>query len=60
MARAVFYALLITFTSDALCSAYKPPTVLVSILVRNKQHTLPYFLSQFEALNYPKSRISLW
>ncbi|XP_057652350.1 glycosyltransferase 25 family member [Diorhabda carinulata] len=38
----------------------KQPTVLVSILVRNKAHTLPYFLSNFEALNYPKDRMALW
>lgn len=60
MAHVFVYALLLMFTSDALCSAYKPPTVLVSILVRNKQHTLPYFLSHFEDLNYPKNRMSLW
>ncbi|KAG5887523.1 hypothetical protein JTB14_022135 [Gonioctena quinquepunctata] len=39
---------------------YKKPTILVSILVRNKAHTLPYFLSNFRKLNYPKERISLW
>ncbi|CAG9862154.1 unnamed protein product [Phyllotreta striolata] len=38
----------------------KHPTILASILVRNKAHTLPYFLSNFESLNYPKDRISLW
>lgn len=38
----------------------KQPTILVSILVRNKAHTLPYFLSNFEALNYSKERMALW
>ncbi|CAG9830491.1 unnamed protein product [Diabrotica balteata] len=38
----------------------KQPTILVSILVRNKAHTLPYFLSNFESLNYPKDRMALW
>lgn len=38
----------------------KDPTILVSILVRNKAHTLPYFLSIFERLNYEKNRIRLW
>ncbi|KAJ8924786.1 hypothetical protein NQ315_000939 [Exocentrus adspersus] len=39
---------------------FKKPTILISILVRNKAHTLPYFLSNLERLNYPKSRIALW
>ncbi|XP_018577272.1 glycosyltransferase 25 family member [Anoplophora glabripennis] len=39
---------------------FKKPTILISILVRNKAHTLPYFLSNLERLNYPKNRISLW
>ncbi|KAL1516582.1 hypothetical protein ABEB36_000479 [Hypothenemus hampei] len=39
---------------------YKKSTVLISVLVRNKQHTLPYFLSNLERINYPKDRISLW
>lgn len=38
----------------------KKPTVLISILARNKAHTLPYFLSLLERLDYPKDRISLW
>ncbi|XP_023029681.2 glycosyltransferase 25 family member [Leptinotarsa decemlineata] len=38
---------------------YKKPTLLVSILVRNKAHTLPYFLSNFQRLDYPKDRMSL-
>lgn len=39
---------------------YKPNTVLIEILVRNKAHTLPYFLTYLERLEYPKDRISLW
>ncbi|KAF6202044.1 hypothetical protein GE061_004441 [Apolygus lucorum] len=35
-------------------------TVLIAILVRNKGHTLPYFLSYLHKLDYPKDRISLW
>ncbi|EZA57456.1 Glycosyltransferase 25 family member [Ooceraea biroi] len=38
----------------------KEPTVLIAILVRNKAHTLPYFLSLLERQDYPKKRISLW
>lgn len=38
----------------------KDPTVVIAILVRNKAHTLPYFLTLLERLDYPKERISLW
>ncbi|XP_029658681.1 glycosyltransferase 25 family member [Formica exsecta] len=38
----------------------KEPTVLIAILVRNKAHTLPYFLSLLERQDYPKKRICLW
>ncbi|XP_015608067.1 glycosyltransferase 25 family member [Cephus cinctus] len=38
----------------------KEPTVLIGILVRNKAHTLPYFLTLLERLEYPTDRISLW
>lgn len=38
----------------------KLPTVLIATLVRNKAHTLPYFLSCLDGLNYPKDRISFW
>ncbi|XP_055383197.1 glycosyltransferase 25 family member-like [Condylostylus longicornis] len=36
------------------------PKVLIVTLVRNKGHTLPYFLSYLENLDYPKKNISLW
>ncbi|PSN54543.1 Glycosyltransferase 25 family member [Blattella germanica] len=38
----------------------KDPTVVIALLVRNKAHTLPYFLTLLERLDYPKDRISLW
>ncbi|XP_024871369.1 glycosyltransferase 25 family member-like, partial [Temnothorax curvispinosus] len=45
----------------ATCNAIsKEPTVLIGVLVRNKAHTLPYFLSLLERQDYPKKRISLW
>jgi len=37
----------------------KPPSVFISVLVRNKAHTLPYFISCLESLNYPKNRTIL-
>ena len=41
-------------------SSLLKPTVLISILARNAQHSLPYFLGCIERLDYPKERISLW
>ncbi|XP_011877481.1 PREDICTED: glycosyltransferase 25 family member isoform X1 [Vollenhovia emeryi] len=38
----------------------KEPTVLIGILVRNKAHTLPYFLTLLERQDHPKKRTSLW
>ncbi|VDD77357.1 unnamed protein product [Mesocestoides corti] len=36
------------------------PSVSIGILVRNKAHSLPYFLSHLEQLDYPKDRIHLY
>jgi collagen beta-1,O-galactosyltransferase len=36
------------------------PTVMVSVLIRNKEHTLPWFLYYLENLDYPKQRMNLW
>ncbi|KRY01968.1 Procollagen galactosyltransferase 1-B, partial [Trichinella pseudospiralis] len=36
------------------------PTVLISVLVRNKAHVLPYFLGTLDSLDYPKRRIQLF
>lgn len=38
----------------------KYPTVMIALLIRNKAHTLPYFFTYLENLNYPKDRIALW
>ncbi|XP_076046974.1 glycosyltransferase 25 family member [Oratosquilla oratoria] len=40
--------------------AMKEPTVLVVLLARNKEHILPYFLTLFEQLDYPKERMALF
>lgn len=37
----------------------KLPTVLIVLLLRNKEHTLPYFFNYLHKLDYPKDRISL-
>ncbi|KAG9337839.1 hypothetical protein JZ751_027490 [Albula glossodonta] len=36
------------------------PRVLISLVCRNSEHSLPYFLGSIERLNYPKDRIALW
>ena len=33
--------------------------MMMALQVRNKAHTLPYFLSLLEQLNFPKDRIIL-
>lgn len=38
----------------------KHPTLVIVTLFRNKAHTLPYFFTYLEQLDYPKERISLW
>ncbi|KAM3863671.1 procollagen galactosyltransferase 1 [Diretmus argenteus] len=36
------------------------PRVLVALVCRNQEHSLPYFLGTIERLNYPKDRVALW
>uniref|UniRef100_A0A3Q1JHS1 procollagen galactosyltransferase n=1 Tax=Anabas testudineus TaxID=64144 RepID=A0A3Q1JHS1_ANATE len=36
------------------------PRVLVALICRNSEHSLPYFLGTIERLNYPKDRMALW
>ncbi|KAG7265107.1 hypothetical protein CRUP_020064, partial [Coryphaenoides rupestris] len=36
------------------------PRVLVALLCRNSEHSLPLFLGTVERLNYPKNRLALW
>ncbi|XP_045464720.1 glycosyltransferase 25 family member isoform X1 [Harmonia axyridis] len=55
-----FKLFLLVFITTHTSAENKRPTILISILARNKAHTLPYFLSYLENLNYPKDRLSLW
>ena len=41
-------------------SKMQPPTVVIAIIARNTEHSLPYYLGALERLNYPKDRISVW
>lgn len=52
--------ILTAFLAITLGNEFKQPTILIAILVRNKAHILPYFLSNLEKVNYSKERISLW
>ncbi|XP_024048711.1 inactive glycosyltransferase 25 family member 3 isoform X1 [Terrapene carolina triunguis] len=36
------------------------PTVVIAILARNSEHSLPHYLGALERLDYPKERISVW
>uniref|UniRef100_A0A8D3EAY5 procollagen galactosyltransferase n=1 Tax=Scophthalmus maximus TaxID=52904 RepID=A0A8D3EAY5_SCOMX len=36
------------------------PRVLLALICRNSEHSLPYFLGTVERLNYPKDRMALW
>uniref|UniRef100_A0AAQ5X9S0 Glycosyl transferase family 25 domain-containing protein n=1 Tax=Amphiprion ocellaris TaxID=80972 RepID=A0AAQ5X9S0_AMPOC len=41
-------------------SSLLKPTVLITILARNAQHSLPHFLGCIDRLDYPKDRIAIW
>ncbi|XP_034469460.1 procollagen galactosyltransferase 2-like [Hippoglossus hippoglossus] len=41
-------------------SSLLKPTVLITILARNTQHSLPHFLGCIDRLDYPKERIAIW
>ncbi|VDM31961.1 unnamed protein product [Hydatigera taeniaeformis] len=47
--------------SSNSCSKFPEiePSVSIGVLVRNKAHSLPYFLHHLEQLDYPKKRIHL-
>uniref|UniRef100_A0A8C0Y1G9 procollagen galactosyltransferase n=1 Tax=Cyprinus carpio carpio TaxID=630221 RepID=A0A8C0Y1G9_CYPCA len=36
------------------------PRVMIALICRNNQHSLPHFLGTIERLDYPKDRIALW
>lgn len=46
--------------TETLKANTEQPSVFVAMLVRNKAHTLPWFLYYFERLDYPKHRMRLW
>lgn len=48
------------FGEETYNNSYKWPTIGISVLIRNKAHTLPYFLSCLHQLDYPKDRLYVW
>lgn len=37
-----------------------PPRVVLAILARNAEHSLPHYLGALERLDYPRARLALW
>ena len=56
----VLVTLTITWTLTVSTGAGDEPTVMIVMLVRNKEPYLPYTLTQLSRLDYPKRRLSLW
>lgn len=36
------------------------PAVVLAILARNAEHSLPHYLGALERLDYPRARMALW
>ncbi|XP_063372835.1 glycosyltransferase 25 family member [Cydia amplana] len=56
----ILFIFRLSYTSCNDVSSEKWPTVGISVLVRNKEHTLPYFLSCLTEMDYPKDRLYIW
>ena len=41
-------------------SPLRAPRVLLALICRNAEHSLPYLLGGIERLNYPKDRLAVW
>ncbi|KAK3567890.1 hypothetical protein QTP86_027309 [Hemibagrus guttatus] len=41
-------------------SALLKPKVMIAVLARNSEHSLPFYLGCIERLDYPKDRIAIW
>lgn len=52
--------LLGTGTSTGTDSSPKPPRVVLALLARNAQHSLPHCLGALERMDYPAGSIALW
>lgn len=36
------------------------PAVVLAVLARNAEHSLPHYLGALERLDYPRTRLALW
>lgn len=36
------------------------PAVVLAILARNAEHSLPHYLGALERLDYPRARLAVW
>lgn len=52
--------LLLLGTGTGTGTGPAPPRVLLALLARNAQHSLPHFLGALESLDYPAGSIALW
>lgn len=41
-------------------SALLKPKVMIALVARNAEHSLPHYLGCIERLDYPKERIAIW
>lgn len=56
----VFFVALCILPIIDVVADEKLPTIVIATLIRNKGHSLPYFFSSLNGLDYPKDRIALW
>ncbi|XP_049884611.1 glycosyltransferase 25 family member [Pectinophora gossypiella] len=52
--------LYLCISEDSTNQDEKLPTIGVSVLIRNKAHSLPYFFTYLVNLSYPKDRMYIW
>lgn len=56
----ILWLMLLTIGRFHVFCIPKEPSIFISVLIRNKAHLLPYFLTSLEKQSYPKSRIILY
>lgn len=57
---ALLLLLLGTATATATGTGLPPPRLVLAILARNAQHSLPHCLGALERMDYPAGSIALW
>lgn len=51
---------LFQYDTELLDFTHRDNTVFVAVLIRNKEHALPYFFKAIEELDYDKKRMIIW